>query len=112
MPDNKGRSDNAFAVSSERKIAYVVLILVIRFLSTIGILTSHQAALKDIAPPSLVGGILGLAGASAWPVSMLVPVLTRTQDNPSVYVVATSFVALVSMIFFRETTRGLEMNTT
>ena len=57
-------------------MAYDVLLGAMRLLGTIGILTSHRAALSDIAPPSLIGGVLGLAGASAWALSMLVPVVT------------------------------------
>ena len=80
-------------------------------LGTIGILTSHQIALADIAPPNLSGVILGIAGAVAWMVSMFISQLTDDEDNPSVYVAVISCIALLSMIFYREKTRGLDINT-
>ena len=70
IPDDKTNSRRFPDVSQTKTIAYGILFLTIRLLSTIGILTSHQTALADIAPPTLSGVILGIAGATAWMVSM------------------------------------------
>ena len=110
IPDDKTNARRFPDVSQTKTIAYGILFLTIRLLSTIGILTSHQTALADIAPPTLSGVILGIAGATAWMVSMFLSQLTDDEDNPSVYVAVISCLALLSMIFYRDTTRGLEIN--